>query len=237
VTVSQWDIIFRLLLATFLGGIIGYERELKGRDAGIRTHTLVSLGAAIITLTQLEASEWVLNFAMENPDFADILSSDITRLTAQIVNGIGFLGAGTIIVSRRSVTGLTTAASIWAVASLGIAVGMGYYLMAVTSSVIMLIVLRVVKKVFKIERTKQLEVKYRNREQTLTFLDQCFKDYDMKVVSADHSITYEEDGTSTCQDLYTVHLPAQFNMMQFVSVVGENPNIFHITTIKTQYDN
>lgn len=236
-TVSEWDLIIRLLLATFLGGIIGYERELKGRDAGIRTHTLVSLGAAIITLTQLEASEWVLNFAMENPDFADILSSDITRLTAQIVNGIGFLGAGTIIVSRRTVTGLTTAASIWAVASLGIAVGMGYYLMAVTSTVIMLVVLRVVKNVFKIERTKQLEIRYRNRDKTLRFLEERFKEYEMNVLSADHSITYEEDGTSECQDVYTVHLPPKFNMMQFVAVVGDNPDIFHITTIKTEFDN
>lgn len=236
-SVSEWDIIIRLLLTTLLGGIIGYERELKGRDAGIRTHTLVSLGATIITLTQLEASEWVLNFAMENPDFAEVLTSDITRLTAQIVNGIGFLGAGTIIVSRRSVTGLTTAASIWAVASLGIAVGMGYYLMSIISAVIMLIVLRVVKKAFKIERTKHLEIRYRNREKTLSFLDETFKKYSMNVVSADHSITYEEDGSSICQDLYTVHLPPSFNMMQFVSIVGENPDIHHITTIKTNFDN
>ncbi|PRY83518.1 MgtC/SapB family protein [Alkalibacterium olivapovliticus] len=234
---TQTEIFLRLILAAVVGGIIGYERELKGRDAGIRTHTLVSLGAAIITITQLEASKWVLEFAMANPEFSTILSSDITRLTAQIVNGIGFLGAGTIIVSRRTVTGLTTAASIWAVASLGIAVGMGYYYMAIASTLIMLIVLRLVKSLFKIERSKQLEVHYKNRDQTLKYLEQVFKDNSITVVSADHSITYQEDGTSICEDLYTLHLPSQFNMMQFISQVGAFENIIKIKTIKATLDN
>jgi len=103
--IDQREMLIRLLLAALVGGIIGFERELKGRDAGIRTHMLVSLGAAIITMIQLETSSWLLDFSKDNPDLANILTSDITRLTAQIVNGIGFLGAGTIIVSKRTVTG------------------------------------------------------------------------------------------------------------------------------------
>ncbi len=230
---TQIELFLRLILAAVVGGVIGYERELKGRDAGIRTHTLVSLGAAIITMTQLEASRWVLNFAIDNPDFSTILSSDITRLTAQIVNGIGFLGAGTIIVSRRSVTGLTTAASIWAVASLGIAVGMGYYFMATTSTFIMLIVLRLLKGLFKIDRTKQLEIQYKNRDDTLAYLMETFKANNITVVSTDHSITYMEDGSSICEDMYTLHLPAQFNMIHFISQVGDYEDILKINTIKT----
>lgn len=234
---SELELFLRLFLAAIVGGIIGYERELKGRDAGIRTHTLVSLGAAIITMTQLEASRWVLNFAMENPDYSNILNSDITRLTAQIVNGIGFLGAGTIIVSRRTVTGLTTAASIWAVASLGIAVGMGNYTMALTSTLIMLIVLRVVKGIFKIDRTKQLEVQYKNRNQTLAYLETVFAENNIHVISTDHAITYLNDGTSICEDLYTLHLPNHFNMMHFIADVGEHDDIMKINTIKTTLDN
>ncbi|MEC6748509.1 MgtC/SapB family protein [Marinilactibacillus sp. XAAS-LB27] len=231
------ELLLRLLIAASLGGIIGYERELKGRDAGIRTHTLVSLGAAIITLTQLEASQWVIEFASDNTDLAPIVTTDITRLTAQIVNGIGFLGAGTIIVSKRSVTGLTTAASIWAVASLGISAGMGYYFMAISSTLIMLLVLRSVKSIFKIERTKQLEIRYVNREQTLNYLEKCFKENHISVVSTDHSITYRDDGTSVCRDLYTLHLPVKFNMMKFIAFLGESKNIFEINTIKTTLDN
>ncbi|WP_208560924.1 MgtC/SapB family protein [Marinilactibacillus kalidii] len=234
---TNLELLLRLLIAASLGGIIGYERELKGRDAGIRTHTLVSLGAAIITLTQLEASEWVIEFARANTDLAPIVTTDITRLTAQIVNGIGFLGAGTIIVSQKSVTGLTTAASIWAVASLGIAVGMGYYFMGISSTLIMLVVLRSVKTVFKIERTRQLEVRYVNRNETLRYMEACFKEHQISVVSTDHSITYQEDGSSVCRDLYTLHLPAKFNMMGFIAILGESKNIFEINTLKTALDN
>lgn len=234
---SQAELFIRLFLAALVGGIIGYERELKGRDAGIRTHTLVSLGAAIITLTQLEASRWVLNYALENPEHSNILNSDITRLTAQVVNGIGFLGAGTIIVSRRTVTGLTTAASIWAVASLGIAVGMGNYTMALISTLIMLIVLRLVKGIFKVDRTKQLEVQYKNRNQTLAYLEKIFSNNNIQVISTDHAITYLDDGTSICEDLYTLHLPTRFNMMHFIADVGEHEDIMKINTIKTTLDN
>ncbi|WP_080145490.1 MgtC/SapB family protein [Marinilactibacillus piezotolerans] len=233
---TQWELLLRLILAAFLGGIIGYERELKGRDAGIRTHTLVSLGSAIITLTQLEASEWVLNYATEHADLPPVLTTDITRLTAQIVNGIGFLGAGTIIISKRSVSGLTTAASIWAVASLGIAIGMGYYFISLSSTIIMLVVLRIVKNLFKIEQTKQLDIKYRKREETLEYLKDCFDHYNVTVVSTDHSIFYEQDGASTCRDIYTVHLPGSLNMMTFISTLGNNPNIYEIKTIKAALD-
>ncbi len=236
-SIDQSEMLLRLILAAVVGGIIGFERELKGRDAGIRTHTLVSLGAAIITMTQLEASNWVLEFSIENPDLANILSTDIMRLTAQIVNGIGFLGAGTIIVSKRSVSGLTTAASIWAVASLGISVGMGYYFMALASTVIMLVVLRLVKALFKIERTKQLEVKYRNRDETLKFLENSFKEHGITVVSTDHSISYLEDGTTFCEDMYTLHLPNRFNTMEYISEVGTHTNIVKINTIKSNFEN
>ncbi|SFC28006.1 putative Mg2+ transporter-C (MgtC) family protein [Alkalibacterium subtropicum] len=235
--IDQWEMLTRLLLAALVGGIIGFERELKGRDAGIRTHMLVSLGAAIITITQLETSSWLLDFSRANPELSNILTSDITRLTAQIVNGIGFLGAGTIIVSKRTVTGLTTAASIWAVASLGIAVGMGYYVMALSGAFIMLIVLRLLKTLFKIDRTKQLGIQYRYRDETLTFLENSFRENNITVVSTDHSITYLEDGTTYCEDLYTLHLPNNFNTMDYISKVGSNPNVVKINTIKTSFDN
>ncbi|MDN6193945.1 MAG: MgtC/SapB family protein [Alkalibacterium sp.] len=235
--IDQWETLTRLLLAALAGGLIGFERELKGRDAGIRTHMLVSLGAAIITMIQLEASNWLLDFSRNNPELANVLTSDITRLTAQIVNGIGFLGAGTIIVSKRTVTGLTTAASIWAVASLGIAVGMGYYFIAIVGAFIMLIVLRLLKTLFKIDRTKQLEIKYKHRRETLNYLEKSFNEHEISVVNTDHSITYMEDGTSQCEDLYTLHLPNNFNTMEYISKVGSHPNILKINTIKTNFDN
>ena len=108
----------RLLLAALLGGVVGLERESKKRAAGLRTHLLVSLGSALVMVT----SEYMVTVYQGSG--VDI---DPTRLGAQVISGIGFLGAGTIIKQGINVRGLTTAASLWAVACVGLAVGAGYY--------------------------------------------------------------------------------------------------------------
>ncbi|MDN6195429.1 MAG: MgtC/SapB family protein [Atopostipes suicloacalis] len=109
---SLFEIIIRILLAAVAGGIIGYNREVSGQSAGFRTHMLVALGATIIALIQIETVNLVLEIITENPDFSTVFSLNYTRLIAQIVSGVGFLGAGAIIVTKSSISGLTTAASI-----------------------------------------------------------------------------------------------------------------------------
>ena len=112
---NVYSVIFRLVLATILSGIVGTERSKMGRAAGLRTHILVCLGATIASMTGL--------FVFNNYDG----NGDITRIAAQVISGIGFLGAGTILVRNKSVTGLTTAACVWATGAIGIAVGYGFY--------------------------------------------------------------------------------------------------------------
>ena len=124
---SDRDVIMRLLLAMVLSGLIGFERERHGRAAGLRTHILVCVGATLVMLTAMH----LMGFSETDPG----------RFAAQVVSGIGFLGAGTIIRSRASVRGLTTAASLWAVAGVGLAVGSGFFIGAIASTVIMLVVL------------------------------------------------------------------------------------------------
>jgi putative Mg2+ transporter-C (MgtC) family protein len=114
----------RLLLAALLGGVIGLERELSGKPAGLRTNLLICVGAALL----MEIS---INMAVDSGG-----SADPTRIAAQIVSGIGFLGAGTIIQARGSIIGLTTAATIWVVAAIGMAVGGRFYVEAIGSSVL-----------------------------------------------------------------------------------------------------
>jgi putative Mg2+ transporter-C (MgtC) family protein len=120
-TVGDWHVTLRLGLAAILGGAIGVERELRDREAGIRTHLLVSLGSALFTLV----SAYGFHQFLASGDA--VVRADPTRIAAQIVTGIGFLGAGAIIREGLSVRGLTTAATLWVVAAIGMACGAGYY--------------------------------------------------------------------------------------------------------------
>ena len=130
---SWADVLVRLVVAGILGGAIGAERELREHDAGLRTHTLVAVGSALFTI--VSAYAWTdFNFSARNG-----ITYDPTRIAAQIVTGIGFLGAGAIIRQGLSVRGLTTAASLWVVAAIGMASGAGYYSGAVVTTVVVLV--------------------------------------------------------------------------------------------------
>lgn len=129
---SLGDIVLRLVVATILGAIVGIERERSDHAAGLRTHALVALGAALFMLV----SAWGFDAALRQ-----YVVLDPSRVAAQVASGIGFLGAGTIILRREIVRGLTTAASIWAVAAIGLASGAGMFLPAAVASILVLVVL------------------------------------------------------------------------------------------------
>jgi putative Mg2+ transporter-C (MgtC) family protein len=138
---STAEALFRLLIAAGLGGAVGLERELRDHEAGFRTHLIVSLGACVFTLVSAYAwADWTFSQR-------DGIVFDPTRIAAQIVTGIGFLGAGAIIVRGVSVRGLTTAATLWVVAAIGMASGTGYYEVAVGAAVLVLVSLGPLKLV------------------------------------------------------------------------------------------
>ncbi|MBN1807313.1 MAG: MgtC/SapB family protein [Sedimentisphaerales bacterium] len=126
--------VFNIILATFLGAAVGLERQLSGKSAGLRTNLLICLGAAIFT---------IISKRMDTGD------GSTTRIAAQIVTGVGFLGAGALIQDRRGVHGLTTAATIWLVASIGVACGAGFCGLAVISTIIAIIALAGLHKLAK----------------------------------------------------------------------------------------
>lgn len=133
-----WDICLRLLCAMIVGLVIGTEREYTNRPAGMRTHILVALGACVVSITgQILFNEYHLLGATPDP----------ARLSAQVITGVGFLGAGTIMREGATVKGLTTAASIWTVACLGIAAGYGFYAVAVAGLIFALITLTILELV------------------------------------------------------------------------------------------
>ena len=129
--ISNTEVVLRLLLAVLLSGLVGLEREAKGRAAGFRTHILVCVGSCLVMLTGIYLTDVYLASVKIDP----------TRLAGQVVSGIGFLGAGTIIQFRDSVRGLTTAASVWTAAGIGLAVGCGFYVGAVAATGLVLLVL------------------------------------------------------------------------------------------------
>ena len=127
---QEWEVCLRLVLSCIMGGIIGYERQMRHKSAGLRTNMLVALGACLIML---------LSQALYD-NVEGKTNADPARLAAQVVSGIGFLGAGAIMKEGLTVTGLTTAATLWVVAGVGLAVGAGFYLGAgVTTGVVFLI--------------------------------------------------------------------------------------------------
>jgi putative Mg2+ transporter-C (MgtC) family protein len=127
---SDVEIVIRLLLASFLGGMVGLEREVHGREAGIRTYLLVALGSALIMVV----SEYIV-LKYQSPTLR-YFGMDPGRIAAQAITGIGFLGAGAIIRYKNSTRGLTTAACMWVVCAIGLAAGGGYYLFSVTVSAV-----------------------------------------------------------------------------------------------------
>ena len=133
---TEFDFLIRLVLAAVFGGIVGWERQQGKKPAGLRTHMLVALGSALFTL---------ISFLIIS-DFAEY-AIDPSRIAAGIVTGIGFLGAGAIIQSQEKVIGLTTAASVWTVAAIGMAVAYGFFILAGGTAILTVAVLYILEKV------------------------------------------------------------------------------------------
>lgn len=145
--ISYWEMTLRILFALVIGGLIGLEREFGQHSAGFRTHILVCLGSALIMLLSI----YGFGAFMGEPN----VRADPARLAAQVVSGIGFLGAGTILRNGNSISGLTTAASLWVVAALGLAVGAGFYYGALITAFLVLVCLFVLNKLERIFSSKR----------------------------------------------------------------------------------
>ena len=162
----------RLVLAVICGGVIGIERERKRRPAGFRTHILICLGAAMATLT---SQYLVLELG---------LYTDMARLGAQVIAGIGFIGAGTIILHKQTVRGLTTAAGIWATSGIGLTIGAGMYVLGISATILTLMGLEVLSLLFKKVGMKSLSVEFStNNKETIDSIAKSFNSKDFHIIS------------------------------------------------------
>ncbi len=169
-------ILLRLFLALVFSGFIGYEREVSESNAGLKTHILVAIGATLIALMQVEITDYVRAIALVNPEGPHSVTSDASRLISQVVSGIGFLGAGTIIVTKNYVSGLTTAASIWTVAGIGLALGMGFYPIAIFGFLFVISTLFIFKRFINLNASYSITVKYTGEGSTLKEIKSALED-------------------------------------------------------------
>lgn len=170
------EFILRLFLAGIMGAVIGLDREYRAKEAGYRTHFLVSLGSALIMIV----SQYGFGDILDTPN----VNLDPSRIASQVVTGIGFIGAGTIILHKQIVRGLTTAAGIWATSGIGLAIGAGMYTLGISATILTLIGLEVLSFLFKSVGMKSSAVEFSTEsKETLNQLVKKFNSKDFLIVS------------------------------------------------------
>jgi len=221
---TLFSVVVRCLAAVLLGGVIGLERGLKNRAAGFRTYMLVCLGSCIVMVT--------------NQYIHQIYGTgDPVRMGAQVISGIGFLGAGTIFTSHKKIAGLTTAASLWNTACLGIATGYGYYLLSLFGCVTVLLVLLLLQKVIRVNAVKRVEIRFIKRSETLPFINEYFEEKGIKVLDLDfhfETITSTTRGeVNTYTNTYTLNLPHKVSYTDVINHLSSFLNILSVRTTTT----
>lgn len=206
---------------------MAWKESTETSRLGLRTHILVCIGSTVIALIQVQIAASALSYALIYPELSTVIRSDQARLIAQVVSGIGFLGAGTIIVSDRSIRGLTTAASIWAVAGLGLSIGMGYYMIAISSFIGILFALLVVKRLVNIKTLKKIEIRYVHKEATKEFILNYFVENNIRVEDVIFNVDIVDD-YRIYTNVYMIDLPKGLTYPQVIEDLSLSKNITKI---------
>ncbi len=226
VPLSELDIALRLLLSFAAGTVIGFERSSKRQVAGLRTHILICVGATLLMLLSI----WIPQTYLQGR------AGDPGRIAAQVVSGIGFLGAGAILRLGNNVKGLTTAASLWLVSAIGLAVGAGFYVgagVAIAISLFTLIVLdRIERRLFPVERNKVLDLFFRGTAPDTKKAMAALKAFGVRVQSIDVEQSVAKGGNSRLRLL--VGLPIRTDLQKLVKALKETGNIEKID-VKEKY--
>ena len=211
------SVIARLIIATLAGTIIGLDREAKNKEAGVKTHALVCMGAALAII--------VNEFAFYQFPGSNI---DITRMGAQVISGIGFLGVGTIIVTMR----LTTAAGLWASAGVGLAIGFGFIECVIPAFILILFVYRVLgpldKKFRRNSRSLNLYIEFKTNEDVRYFL-RFLKEMHVKLYDFDFS--KDQSGQQLIVAVVSMRLPRRSQKIKFKSQLRDNPHILYFEEV------
>lgn len=226
------SVMLRLLLAVVLGGIIGIERERRGRAAGFRTYLLVCLGATVAMITNQYLDYMLQN--VWNPLIGAAQRTDVSRLGAQCINGVGFLGAGTILVTKKQqVKGLTTAAGLWASACMGLSIGAGFYACAVTCLVLIFVIITVFPRIEYIimhtARNINVFIEF-NRYEDVGRVTEGIRKMDIKVfgVDVDKNSDFEKGKIGATFNLYMPKRTEHENILIMLSSVKEVKSVLEV---------
>ena len=215
VDINDYEIALRLFLACIFGGIVGFQRERHDSPAGFRTYILVSLGSALIMVISM------FGFS----DFAP--TGDPARLAAQVVSGIGFLGAGTILRDGVSVKGLTTAASLWVVSAIGLAVGAGFYYSAFLVTVLVFVTLERSIETYFFRGKQILKVVTVNRTCAIQDINHILESHKIMARNITMKLIQEEHNKTTFE--YTLRTPFyQINIQKIIDDINEIEGIYSV---------
>ncbi len=225
-----WDMLLRLGIAAFCGGAIGIERGKRRRAAGFRTHMLVCMGAALTMAlgiylhNMIQSGLWAIPFENYN--------TDVSRFGAQVINGIGFIGAGTIIVtSRQQVKGMTTAAGLWAAACMGLAIGAGFYAAAVIGCVMILLVIVVFSKleiwILSRSRNINLYIEFENIDD-LSGIMEKIKSQNVRIFDVELFKPKSMENTAYPRAIFSLQLPKKQTHAALLTSIAELETIHGI---------
>ena len=227
-----YDVLLRLAVSTLIGLFIGLERERHHRPAGMKTHIMVCLGATIVSLIQVQIVYQALELASSDPAYASVLGADLGRMGAQVISGIGFLGAGTILVKRGSIKGLTTAATLWLTACIGLAVGMGYILIAVEAFAVVMAVLTLLRVIQKIQFNRNIvsfEVYFADCVHGMQILRNfCFA-REIEIIGSELSEGYD---TRDGHGVFTMRVPMKLDKSQLIYELAKEEYIDRVNIVE-----
>jgi len=219
-----YELLFRLAIATVLGSLVGLERERAESAAGLRTHALVALGAALFMLVSM--------FGFANAGRPPAVVLDPSRVAAQVVTGIGFLGAGVIIFRKEIIRGLTTAASVWLVAAIGMAVGGGLYVAAFGGTVLALAILAIMKpleaRMFRHRRRDVIRLVVDRRLVSVAAINEALKHHDIDTQQLD--VRYSSDPAKTRIDVVGRGL-TQTQLAHASAALADQPGVLEVRAV------
>ena len=213
----EWEYVLRLVVACLCGACVGFERSRRFKDAGVRTHVMVTLGAALIMV--------VSKYGFQDIPALEMMKVDASRVASNVVTGVGFLGAGVIFFKGTSIKGLTTAAGIWTTAGIGLALGSGMYFIGIASAVLMIIAQFILHRVLKSVdsySTSDLSVTLENVNGAVTEFKNQLEKHNL-IIQTCKVIKNAEEGTIVLKA--TVRVPHDLEFDGMLEIIEANPQI------------